>query len=167
MLNKTFTSSSAMTFALKLLGLRSHSHQELETKLHKKGYSSESIELVLEKLTKRGLLDDRMFSMELIRSKSRQKPAGKIKMRAELRKRGVSEAIIGELLKEYRSDELCLHAAEKKFSSLHGATETDRKKKLEVFLRNRGFTWQEIQAALIHFFQSGPNDEKPFQDSSA
>lgn len=152
MLNDT-TSTSAIAFALKLLGLRSHSREELERKLLKKGYTQESIEPVLEKLTKQGLLDDRMFSMELIRSKSRQKPAGRVKMRAELRKRGVSETIIGELLKEYDSGELCHRAAEKKFGSLRGVTETEKKKKLEIFLHNRGFEWQEIQVVLRRFFQ--------------
>ncbi len=161
MLNDKFTSTSAIAFALKLLGLRSHSREELERKLLKKGYTPESIEPVLEKLTKQGLLDDRMFSMELIRSKSRQKPAGKVKMRAELRKRGVSETIIGELLKEYESGELCHRAAEKKFGSLHGVTETEKKKKLEIFLHNRGFEWQEIQMELRRFFQSGSDDEEP------
>ncbi len=152
MINETSTTSSPMAFALKLLGLRSHSRQELERKLLKKGYTTESIEPTLEKLTKRGVLNDRIFGMELIRSKSRQRPAGKIRMRAELRKRGISDEIIEQLLKEYHSEELCMRAAEKKIGSLHGATETDRKQKLEVFLHNRGFEWPEIQAALRHFF---------------
>ena len=155
------TTSHAMSFALKLLGLRSHSREELERKLLKKGYTTESIEPVMEKLTKKGVLNDRMFSMELIRSKSRQKPAGKIKMRAELRKRGVSDTIIDELLKEYESGALCQRAAEKKFGSLHGVTETEKKKKLEIFLHNRGFEWQEIQVELRRFFQSGSDDEEP------
>lgn len=156
-----------MAFAIKLLGLRSHSYEELERKLLRKGYTTECIEPVLEKLTTQGMLDDRMFGMELIRSRSRRKPSGKIKIRAELRKKGVSETIIGELLKEYESGELCHRAAEKKFSSLHGATEIDRKKKLETFLHNRGFEWQEIQVVLKRFYQSGSDDEEPSQDSSA
>ena len=159
MLNNT--TPSAMAFALKLLGLRNHSQKELERKLLKKGYTVESIYPALEQLTSQGLLDDRKFSMELIRSRSGRKPSGKMKMRAELRKRGISETIIGELLKEYESKELCYRAAEKKIGSLHGTTITDRKKKLAVFLHNRGFEWQDIQTVLIHFFQSGLDNEEP------
>jgi regulatory protein len=151
----------AMAFALKLLGLRNHSKEELERKLLKKGYTRESIEPVLEKLTRQGVLDDRIFAMELIRSRSRRKPAGKLKTGAELRKKGVSDTIIGELLKEYDSAALCYRAAEKKIGSLHQASEADRKKKLEVFLYNRGFEWQEIQSALKQLFQSGSDDEEP------
>jgi len=167
MLNNTFTTASAMAFALKLLGLRSHSREELERKLLKKGYPTESIEPVLEKLTKQGVLDDKIFGMEVIKSRSRRKPSGKLKMRAELRKKGVSEPIIEELLNEYEGVELCHRAAEKKIGALHGVTEAEKKKKLGIFLHNRGFEWQEIQVVLRHFYQSGSNDEEPFQDRSA
>ncbi|MEI6569612.1 MAG: recombination regulator RecX [Verrucomicrobiota bacterium] len=160
-------SSNAMAFALKLLGLRSHSSEELERKLLKKGYTAECIEPVLEKLKKQGVLDDRMFGIEVIKSRSRRKPSGKLKMRAELRKKGVSEPIIEELLNEYASSELCYRAAEKKIGSLHGTSNTEKKKKLEVFLHNRGFEWQEIQVALRLFFRSGPDDESSCQERSA
>ena len=142
-----------MGFALKLLGLRSHSRKELEQKLRKKGYSGESIEQVLEKLSSQGVLDDRMFGIELIKSRSRRKPSGKLKIRMELRKKGVPESIIGDLLKEYDSAELCYRAAEKKIGVLRGATDEVRKKKLEVFLHNRGFEWHDIQSVITRLFK--------------
>ena len=153
-------SMSAMGFALKLLGLRSHSRKELEQKLLKKGYTAESIEQVVEKLTRQGVLDDRMFGIELIKSRSRRKPSGKLKIRMELRKKGVPESIISDLLKEYDSAELCYRAAEKKVGFLRGATDEVRKKKLEVFLYNRGFEWHDIQAVINRFFK----DIRDFED---
>ncbi len=156
MLNNTTT--SAMTFAVKLLGLRNHSREELKRKLLRKGYAPEKIEPVLDKLTAQGVLDDMIFSIELIKSRSRRKPSGKLKIHAELRQRGVAETIIEELLNEYESIELCYRAAEKKIGSLHGTTDINRKKKLEVFLRNRGFGWAEIQIVLKRFFQPGSDD---------
>ena len=164
MLNNT--PNSAMTFSLKLLGLRNHSQDELERKLLKKGYTLESIKPVLEKLTKEGVLNDKVFSMELIRSRSSRKPSGKLLLCTELRKRGVADSIIQELLKEYESVELCHKAAEKKFGSLREVTENDRRKKLEIFLRNRGFGWQEIQTVLKRFFESHSEYEEPCQESS-
>jgi regulatory protein len=151
---------SAMAFALKLLGLRNHSRRELEQKLLKKGYGAECIAEVVEKLASRGVLDDRAFGIELIRSRSNRKPAGKLKIGAELRKKGLSEAIVGELLKEYDSTALCCRAAEKKLRSLHEATDAGRKRKLEVFLSNRGFEWREIQAALNMVLQSSMDFEE-------
>jgi len=160
MLNKTPT--SAITFAFKLLSLRNHSQRELEQKLLKKGYTSESIEPVLEKLTKEGLLDDKVFSRELIKSRSRRRPSGKLVLCAELKKRGVADTIIQELLNEYESLELCYKAAKKKIGSLRKATESDRSRKLEIFLRNRGFGWQEIQTVLKRLFESRSENEEPF-----
>lgn len=75
-----------------------------------------------------------------------------MKMSMELRKKGVSEAVINELLQEYDSTSLCHQAAEKKIHTLRGATENEKRKKLEIFLRNRGFGWQEIQGVLKRFF---------------
>ena len=152
--------TSPITFAFKLLSLRNHSRAELERELLKKGFAPENIWPLLEKLTREGVLNDRIFSMELIRSRTRQKPAGKMKMRAELRKKGISDEIVEELLKEYQSEELCLLAAKKKIGSLHGATEAIKKKRIELFLHNRGFAWQEIQAAIRSCFQAGTDDEE-------
>lgn len=151
----------AMTFALKLLGLRSHSKDELKRKLLKKGYSSEGIEPVIEKLSRMGALDDHAFGMEVIRSRSRRKPSGRLKIIAELRKKGVAETIISELLKEYDSVALCHRAAEKKLGSLREMSEADRKRKLEVFLSNRGFEWQEIQSALRLLVLPCADDDEP------
>ncbi len=157
----SFLQQSAIFYALKLLGLRNHSRRELEQKLLKKGYDAGSIDETMEKLANRGVLDDRAFGMELIRSRSRRKPAGKLKIAAELRKKGVAEAIIDELLKEYDCAALCLRAAEKKIRSLHEATEAGRKRKLEVFLCNRGFAWPEIQGAIRQLFTTGSDFEEP------
>ncbi len=153
--------TSAITFALKLLGMRNHSHKELEQKLRKKGYPSEEIESVLNTLTTRGLLNDQTFGSDVIRSRSRRKPAGTLKMSMELRKKGVPDVVINELLQEYDSVSLCHQAAEKKINALHGATEQEKRKKLETFLRNRGFGWQEIQGVLKRFFEINDDDNNP------
>lgn len=153
------TLESAMIFALKLLGIRNHSQEELRRKLRKKGFDRDCIDQVLDRLASRGIIDDTSFGSELIRSHSRRKPSGILKLRAELLKRGVSDSIADELLKNFDSVELCMKAAEKKAASLGGLSVAARKKKLETFLRNRGFGWQEIKEALERFFPGGPDQD--------
>jgi len=148
---------SGMGFALRVLGVRGHSRRELEVKLLRKGFSVECVEEVLERLSVLGLVDDVQFGSALIQSRSRRKPLGKVRMRAELRKKGVSESVIGGLLEGYDSGELCFRAAEKKFVCLHGKNEAERRKKLEVFLCNRGFEWHDIQKVVMHFFGAVSN----------
>jgi regulatory protein len=157
----------AMVFALKILGLRNHSREELERKLLKKGYKVDYIMPVLEKLTLQGLLDDQVFAREYIRSRSKYKPAGKLKIKHELRIKGVSETIITQILQEVDSFELCRLAAEKKIRTLYTVPEADRKNKLERFLHNRGFAWQEIQQTLKLLFSAGSdvdNDDSAWSD---
>lgn len=156
----------AIVFALKLLGQRSHSRDELERKLRKKGYDATCIEEIIEKLTTQGLLDDRQFCKEFIRSRSRQKPAGKLKIRSELRKRGVSDTIISSLVNELDTRELCRQAAEKRSRSLQRVSETDRKKKLEQFLHNRGFEWQDIQPVVKLLIKAGTDNDESYQHES-
>lgn len=143
---------TAFAFALKLLGMRSHSRDELERKLRQKGFNEDISAPVIAKLAAKGLLDDRKFAIELLESRAKRKPSGKLKLGAELRKKGVAESVIDELLGEVDSNELCMKAAEKKFSALHGNSSAARKKKLESFLRNRGFAWHEIREALERLF---------------
>ncbi|MEI6847839.1 MAG: recombination regulator RecX [Chlorobiaceae bacterium] len=150
---------NAMHLALKLLGIRSHSREELKQKLLKKGYTIERIEPVLEKLTTQDLLDDYVFGSELIRSYSKRKPVGKLKIRNELRKKGVSETIIVKLLNEYNNLTHCWLAAEKKVRTLHGTSKPNKKIKLARFLHNRGFEWQEIQPVIKHFFKDSSEFE--------
>lgn len=156
------TPDGAMACALRLLAMRSHSSEELTRKLLRKGYGKESTERVIEKLAGEGILDDREFGKEFIGSRSKRKPAGKLKLSAELQRKGVPEPVIGELLREIDSSELCLLAAEKKFALLRGPSEAARKKKLEAFLRNRGFSWQEILKALERFFPGVKDRQEPF-----
>jgi regulatory protein len=153
------TLESAMISALKLLGIRNHSLEELKRKLLKKGFDRDCIDQVLDRLTARGILDDRVFGSDLIRSQSRRKPSGTLKIRAELLKKGVSGRVADELLKNYDSLELCMKAAEKKTAALGGLSVAARKKKLGTFLHNRGFTWQEIKEVLERFFPDGPDQD--------
>ena len=55
-----------------------------------------------------------------------------------------------------------LRAAEKKILTLQSKSEADQKKKLEVFLHNRGFGWQEMQTVLKQFFPAGSEDDEEF-----
>jgi regulatory protein len=151
--------SEALEFALKLLGMRSHSRDELERKLLVKGFSREDAVKVIETLGSKGVLDDHHFGREFIGSRSKRKPSGKMKLVAELQRKGVPKEVIGTLLKEVDTGELCIQAAEKKLAALHAHSEALRKKKLESFLRNRGFSWQEIRNATdLLFTESGENE---------
>lgn len=74
--------------AVRLLGLRAHSKVELGRKLSRRGFDSETISGVLERLADHSYLDDAAFAQAVIRH--RGKSRGAIAIRAELAARGVS-----------------------------------------------------------------------------
>jgi regulatory protein len=138
---------NAIRDAIRLLALRAHSRAELSTKLKKKEFDADTIEAAMAKLESLGLIDDRAFAESFMGSMSRRRPEGKIMARMRMLQKGVSEELVDEMLSGYDTSAMCLAAAEKKMRSLAGAPESKRKK-LETFLRNRGFDWQTIKETL-------------------
>lgn len=149
-------SREAIAFALRLLSLRNHSRHELAGKLMKKGYEHDAVEAAMDYLAEKKLVDDEAFGKELIGSRSKRRPVGERAMRFELARKGVPDEIAGNLLREYDSASLCLAAAEKKFAALHRYDEAVRKKKLEAFLRNRGFDWPIVKETIERLFHNRP-----------
>ena len=137
----------AVRDGIRLLGLRAHGRAELSTKLKKKGFDTTTIEAAVAKLESLGLIDDRSFAAGCMESLSRKRPEGKGKARARLLQKGLSEEVVDEMLAGYDATAMCLAAAEKKMRTLSGQPETKRKK-LETFLRNRGFDWQTIKETM-------------------
>lgn len=141
------TLDEAVKHGILLLGLRAHGRSELQSKLKKKGYKPAIIDAAIARLESLGLIDDRSFTAELVDHLSRKKPEGRLKTRMRLLQKGLSEEIVDEMLAGHDQAALCRAAAEKKMRTLTGPHEA-RMKKLETFLRNRGFDWQTIRETL-------------------
>jgi regulatory protein len=139
--------SSALDHAFRLLAGRAHGRAELEAKLKKKGFDSESISKALERLDELGLTDDRAFVQSCMTSMARRRPEGKLKTRARLRQKGLPDKIIDEAITNCDQAELCRSAAEKKLRTLAGPPD-QKKKKLITFLKNRGFDWETIRETM-------------------
>jgi regulatory protein len=148
----------AVSEAIRLLGLRAHSRGELAAKLKKKGFDAHSIDGAMGKLDSLGLIDDRGYAAGCLESMSKRRPAGKGVAKMRLLRKGVPEELADEALKEYDSEAMCLAAAQKKMRSLPGTPETKRKK-VETFLRNRGFDWHTIRESLSKLDLPEPDEE--------
>jgi regulatory protein len=79
--------------ALKLLAAREHSVQELRRKLLARGFAEAPIDRVLGDLAQQALLSDARFAQVYSEQRVR-KGFGPLRLRAELRERGVDEALI-------------------------------------------------------------------------
>lgn len=90
--------------ALDLVGRRPHFRRELQHKLLNRGYSPEKVGEALEDLARLGLLDDLQHARDLAAGSMTRKGFGPRRIRLELRRRGVEEAIAETVVAEVFED---------------------------------------------------------------
>ena len=132
--------------ALRLLARREHSRFELARKLEQAGFAQHDIEALLDEFEGKNWLSDRRFAESYVADHRTR--AGSIKLAYDLRQRGVSDAIIEDVLSETRDSELERARAvwRKKFRAAPAdASETAKQIR---FLQGRGFTAEVIRKTL-------------------
>jgi regulatory protein len=141
-------SQSVRATAMNLLARREHSTQELRDKLLARGFEDDEIAPALQTLSREDLLSDERFTESFVHSRV-QRGSGPVKIRAELRQRGVTDEIIANWLDE--RDPAWLERAEvvrcKKFGS---TLPLDYKEKARQarFLQYRGFSAEQTRYVL-------------------
>ncbi len=88
--------STAYDSALRLLGVRARSRQELRTRLLDKDFAPTEVDSVLERLSDVGLVDDRDFALDWVRARHMYSARGRTALRHELRAKGVAAELIEE-----------------------------------------------------------------------
>lgn len=133
--------------ALDILSRREHSTKELILKLEKKFTSNTDILLTVSKLKKNNLLNDIRFSESYVAVRKR-KGFGPKKIEFELISKGIKGSDISHVLSEETGwSELAKKAFNKKFKN-GPSNEINQKLKQKNFLKNRGFTFQEIESVF-------------------
>ena len=139
----------AIDVAVNLLSYRPRSKHEIRQKLRKKEYEEIVIETAIERMVTRGYLDDHAFARFWIESRNRSKPRGKRALSYELRNKGVSDAIIRELLEDMVDETAGAYdAAQKRIRRMRGKTQYVFKQKVGAFLQRRGFNYEAVNQAL-------------------
>lgn len=134
--------------ALRILALREHSAQELTRKLFNKGFAQADIEALVLELESRDWLDETRFAESFVRSRVQQ-GYGPLRIRQELRQRGVDETTQAVALETYAETwiEAAFKARQKRFGEAPPQDLKTRAKQAR-FLTYRGFTSEQIRAAL-------------------
>jgi regulatory protein len=134
--------------ALGFLARREHAAGELRAKLIDRGYESTAVEAVLSSLGQQKLLSDERFVQEFVAARLRR-GSGPMKIREELRAKGVQGALVDEALQALKgsSVEVAATARRKRF----GATlpkDTPERARQARFLQQRGFSMDDIRKVL-------------------
>ncbi len=127
--------------ALRLLSIRSRSRHELETALAGMQIEPAVTSGILEELRELGLVDDARFAREFTDSRVEIKQLGPHRLKFELRKFGVSPAIVDRVLHETfpsgRQEELAWQIVRKKLGSREPGEKDVRR--INDLLKRKGF----------------------------
>ena len=150
-------------YSYKLLGQREHTEKELSLKLQRRGYAAAEIAAVLENLRENGSVNDERFAEKWLDYCRGNKPMGKMRIVAELAKRGVDFTLAKAFVdREYPGEEerdllyrLALSLIERK--DLHNYEEALGK--IGPYLFRRGFAREDISRALQKAIDTRQSDE--------
>lgn len=140
----------ALNDAVRMLSRRACSTGEIRTGLMRRHYSDQTIEIVLYKLSREKLTDDRSFAIQWSRYRT-GKTYGMKRIRQELKQKGVSEENIEEAalcVDENTQLDQAIKYASKKLKGINGEEKSD--KELQKVIRSlvqRGYDWDTAKQA--------------------
>lgn len=156
---------AAMARALRFLGGRDRSRQEVRNYLVRAGFGSTVIEEVVARLENWGYLNDRRLAEEWISFRLARGQAGKERLRHELYRRGIAATTVNEVLAAISAEtegEAALAAAERwlgrtaRADPVSGSQEdlAGLRRRLWAFLVRRGYTGEIARAVVDHLLPS-------------
>jgi regulatory protein len=91
--------------ALRLLAVRARSRAELRRRLLRKELPPRLVDACLADLERQALLDDPAFARAVVRERVKRSPRGPVRLRQELRTRGVDETVAGAAIERVLDEE--------------------------------------------------------------
>ncbi len=136
--------------ALGLLARREHSILELHHKLSRRGFPPPLVRAVLEQLVEQDLLNETRYA-EVYAHGRVDKGYGPLRIRRELQERGVPDAIVSAILAELDEDWMpkLTQLHRKRFDAVRPREMAEEARQMR-FLRQRGFTLEQIKALFKH-----------------
>ncbi len=132
----------AMESALRLLAYRPRSEQELRERLARKGFEPAVVGRTLSRLREMGYLDDGAFARFWTETRQTFRPRSRWLLKAELRRRGVSQHTAEEATAGLSDEEAAYQAAQRRLRALHDLEYQRFREKLGGFLNRRGFSYE-------------------------
>lgn len=139
--------------ALRLLGSRPRSQQEIAQRLNRAGYPPEIVSAALARLQQQGYLDDAAFIAWWIENRARFSPRGRRALQQELRQKGLDPQMIDQALAMIPDEDQALAAARQRAARWRGLSQEAFDHKLLSFLQRRGFDFETARAAAAQLWQ--------------
>lgn len=157
--------SKAFDRAVRYLGSRPRSIQEVRRKLQDNDVAPTVIEIVIHRLQDMGYVDDAAFARFWLQNRDAHSPRGLTALRYELRQKGIEDAIIQTVLDDFDTSDAALRAARQKVRSYqHIDDERTFRQKLSGYLLRRGFNYDVVQPVVNLLVQERDFDTDTFEE---
>ena len=147
--------------ALNFLSYRPRSGAEVRRNLGKKKVELEVVEIVVERLERSGLLDDREFARYWVENRLQFNPRGARGLRHELREKGVPAPIIADTLADLDEESAARKVAEAGARRLAHLETRDFRRRLKAYLARRGFSYEVIEPLIEEMVEKAQHEASP------
>lgn len=136
--------------ALYLLEHRNHSKKELEDKIARTAVSREAARAAAERMEQLGLIDDEAYARSLAKELFTRKRYGVMRVRQELRLKGIDGELIDQLLEEYGGEEESLENIRAVLEKKYPGWQEDEKIRRRAFaaLQRLGYSYSLIRQGM-------------------
>lgn len=136
--------------ALYLLEYRSHSKAELTEKIARTAASKEAAQAAAERMEELGLIDDDKYARNFARELFLRKRYGPMRVKQELRRKGIDGELIEELLEEYSAGETFLENMRAILERKYSGWQEDERTRRRAFgaLQRMGYSYEQIREGM-------------------
>jgi regulatory protein len=149
---------SCLDTALRYLSYRPRSEWEIRKYLEKRGVSPSSVGAVLLSLREQGLLNDVAFAEFWKTNRESFSPRSQAMLRSELRRKGIAQDIIAEVIQEVDEEASAYEAAQKRARRFATSDYDSFRRGVAAFLRQRGFNHEVAQQTINHLWKERRKD---------
>lgn len=136
--------------ALYLLEYRNYSKRELTEKIARTAASREAAQAAAGRMEELGLIDDRRFGEDYARELFSRKGYGARRAAQELRRKGLDQELVQELVEKYGSPEQSGENIRRVLEKKYPGWREDEKAQRRAFaaLQRLGYSYQEVREAM-------------------
>ena len=132
--------SAARADTMRYLSGAEHTSSQLSAYLSGRGYSTAVVEIVAGWAEENGFVDDARFAAMFVSSHSGRSPMGSVRLKGELRRRGVPENVADSVLSQREDTELISTLVETVKRKYGGLPREVGFRRASGYLARRGFT---------------------------
>ncbi len=148
---QSFTPDQALQKIKQFCAYQERCHREVTEKLYSFGLYKKAVEIILSNLIEENFLNEERFAIAFAGGKFRMKQWGRVKIKYELKQKGVGSYCINLALKEIDEETYLTTLktlATKKWESLKGEQYLNRQAKTTTYLLQKGFELHLISAVI-------------------